>query len=137
MKSIGRAAVLASYLDVTNHAYLHVVDGLAFGFHQLGQPMTLPEFRAVFNGPLMGCCGYTQETAETAIAGGQADLIALLLPQFSPWSCQLQSAAVRLELDLGPLTFRRVPRAAMHRRPTSRPRPAGRPTDAGRRSPRR
>ena len=40
-------------------AYLHVVDGLAFGFHQLGQPMTLPEFRAVFSGPLMGCCGYT------------------------------------------------------------------------------
>ena len=37
-------------------AYLHVVDGLAFGFHQLGQPMTLPEFRAVFSGPLIGCC---------------------------------------------------------------------------------
>jgi N-ethylmaleimide reductase len=64
-------------------AYLHVVDGLAFGFHQLGQPMTLPEFRAVFKGPLMGCCGYTQEAAEAAIASGQADLIAFGRPYLS------------------------------------------------------
>ena len=39
-------------------AYLHVVDGLAFGFHEQGEPMTLSEFRAVFPGPLMGNCGY-------------------------------------------------------------------------------
>ena len=64
-------------------AYLHVVDGLAFGFHQLGQPMTLLEFRAVFSGPLMGSCGYTQDTAEAAIASGQADLIAFGRPYLS------------------------------------------------------
>src|SRR5512137_686387 len=63
----------ASQLNAYGLAYLHVVDGLAFGFHELGQPMTLPEFRAVFTGPLMGCCGYAQETAEVAIASGQAD----------------------------------------------------------------
>ena len=40
---------------------------LAFGFHELGEPMTLAEFREVFKGPLMGNCGYTQETAEAAI----------------------------------------------------------------------
>ena len=73
----------AKQLDAYGLAYLHVVDGLAFGFHQLGQPMTLPEFRAVFNGPLMGCCGYTQETAEAAIASGQADLIAFGRPYLS------------------------------------------------------
>ena len=73
----------AKHLDAYGLAYLHVVDGLAFGFHQLGQPMTLPEFRAVFHGPLMGCCGYTQETAETAIASGQADLIAFGRPYLS------------------------------------------------------
>ena len=31
--------------------------------------MTLAEFREVFSGPLMGNCGYTQETAEAAIRG--------------------------------------------------------------------
>src|SRR5258707_167844 len=56
-------------------AYLHVVDGLAFGFHNLGEPMTLAEFRRVFHGPLIGNCGYTGETAEKAIASGDADLI--------------------------------------------------------------
>ena len=73
----------ARQLNAYGLAYLHVVDGLAFGFHELGQPMTLPEFRAVFNGPLMGCCGYTQETAEAAIASGQADLIAFGRPYLS------------------------------------------------------
>jgi N-ethylmaleimide reductase len=73
----------AGQLDAYGLAYLHVVDGLAFGFHELGQPMTLPEFRAVFAGPLMGCCGYTEEAAEAAIASGQADLIAFGRPYLS------------------------------------------------------
>ena len=60
----------AAQLNSYGLAYLHVVDGLAFGFHEQGEPMTLPEFRAVFAGPLMGNCGYTQETAEAAIASG-------------------------------------------------------------------
>jgi len=64
-------------------AYLHVLDGLAFGFHELGQPMTLAEFRAVFEGPLMGNCGYTKETAEAAIQSGQADLISFGRPFIS------------------------------------------------------
>jgi N-ethylmaleimide reductase len=64
-------------------AYLHVVDGLAFGFHELGGPMTLAEFRAVFTGPLMGNGGYGQETAEKAIAAGHADLIAFGRPYLS------------------------------------------------------
>jgi len=33
---------------------LHVMDGLAFGFHQLDETMTLREFRQVFHGLLMG-----------------------------------------------------------------------------------
>ena len=74
---------VAAQLDAYALAYLHVVDGLAFGFHQQGQPMTLPEFRAVFSGPLMGNCGYPQETAEAAIASGQADLIAFGRPYLS------------------------------------------------------
>ena len=74
---------VATQLNAYGLACLHVVDGLAFGFHEQGQPMTLPEFRAVFSGPLMGNCGYTQETAEAAIASGQADLIAFGRPYLS------------------------------------------------------
>lgn len=70
-------------LDVFGLAYLHVVDGLGFGFHELGPPMTLSEFRGVFRGPLMGNCGYTQETAEAAVASGAADLIAFGRPYIS------------------------------------------------------
>ncbi|MCP3904545.1 MAG: alkene reductase, partial [Planctomycetes bacterium] len=64
-------------------AYLHVMDGLAFGFHDLGEPMTLREFRAVFRGPLMGNCGYTGDTAESRLAAGEADLIAFGRPFIS------------------------------------------------------
>ncbi len=74
---------VARQLDAFDLAYLHVVDGLAFGFHDLGEPMTLPEFRAVFSGPLMGNCGYSRESAELAIAEGNADLIAFGRPFLS------------------------------------------------------
>ncbi len=73
----------ARQLNTYGLAYLHVVDGLAFGFHEQGKPMTLDEFRAVFSGPLLGNCGYTQTTAEAAIATGQADLIAFGRPYLS------------------------------------------------------
>ncbi len=74
---------VAQQLDAFGLAYLHVMDGLAFGFHELGPPMTLAEFRKVFNGPLIGNCGYTRETAEQAIAQGHADLIAFGRPYIS------------------------------------------------------
>jgi N-ethylmaleimide reductase len=63
--------------------YLHIMDGLAFGFHKLGEPMTLQDFREVFHGPLIGNCGYSQETAEQAVASGNADLIAFGRPYIS------------------------------------------------------
>ena len=74
---------VAGQLDRFGLAYLHVVDGLAFGFHNLGEPMTLAEFRKVFHGPLIGNCGYTRETAEKAIAAGDADLISFGRPFIS------------------------------------------------------
>jgi N-ethylmaleimide reductase len=70
-------------LDRFGLAYLHVMDGLAFGFHELGEPMTLSDFREVFTDPLMGNCGYTLETAEAAISEGAADLIAIGRPYIS------------------------------------------------------
>ncbi len=74
---------VARQLDQFGLAYLHVMDGLGFGFHQLGEPMTLAEFRPLFHGPLIGNCGYTQESAEAMIAAGHADLIAFGRPFIS------------------------------------------------------
>ncbi|NBW95761.1 MAG: alkene reductase [Planctomycetia bacterium] len=74
---------VATRLDRLGLAYLHVVDGLAFGFHKQGEPMTLAEFRRVFRGPLMGNCGYTFESAEKAVAEGAADLVAFGRPYIS------------------------------------------------------
>jgi len=45
--------------------------------------MTLAEFRQVFHNPLIGNCGYNRETAEAAIASGDADLIAIGRPFIS------------------------------------------------------
>src|SRR5579871_1057850 len=74
---------VAGQLDRFGLAYLHIVDGLAFGFHNLGEPMTLADFREVFHGPLMGNCGYTKETAEKAIVKRHADLISFGRPFIS------------------------------------------------------
>ena len=74
---------VAAALDRLDIGYLHVVDGLAFGFHKLGEPMTLADFRGVFRGPLVGNCGYTLENAEAAVREGLADLIAFGRPYIS------------------------------------------------------
>jgi len=60
--------------------YLHIMDGLAFGFHEKGEPMTLTEFRPLFQGVIIGNCGYTKETAEERVAEGNADIIAIGRP---------------------------------------------------------
>jgi N-ethylmaleimide reductase len=73
----------AAELNKLGLAYLHVMDGLGFGFHELGEAMTLADFRKVFDGPLMGNCGYTQETAEAAIEAGHADMISFGRPFIS------------------------------------------------------
>lgn len=74
---------VADQLNQFPLAYLHVMDGLAFGFHNLTEPMNLTDFRKVYRGPLMGNCGYTQDAAEIAVSTGQADLIAFGRPFIS------------------------------------------------------
>ena len=97
---------VAEQLNGYGLAYLHVMDGLAFGFHELGDPMTLSEFRAVFNGPLMGNCGYTQETAEKAISDGHADMIAFGRPFISnPDLVERFSTGESLNPDADPSTW--------------------------------
>ena len=74
---------VAKRLSEFNLAYLHILDGLAFGFHELGEPMTLVEFREVYSGTLIGNCGYNQMTAEQAIKDKRADLISFGRPYIS------------------------------------------------------
>jgi N-ethylmaleimide reductase len=71
---------VAAEINKFNLGYLHIMDGLAFGFHEKGVPMTLAEFRPVFKGTIMGNCGYTKEAAEERIAEGNADMIAFGRP---------------------------------------------------------
>ncbi|MDO6567252.1 alkene reductase [Alteromonas sp. 1_MG-2023] len=71
---------VAQQLNKLELGYLHVMDGLAFGFHERGEAMSLAEFRALFDGMLMGNCGYTQDEAEKRICDGDADMIAFGRP---------------------------------------------------------
>ncbi|TWT49565.1 N-ethylmaleimide reductase [Rubripirellula amarantea] len=74
---------VADQLNAFDLAYLHVMDGLGFGFHELGAPMTLADFRDIFKGPLIGNCGYTQQSAGEAVTAGDADMIAFGRPFIS------------------------------------------------------
>lgn len=71
---------VAKELSRFNLGYLHIMDGLAFGFHGKGEAMTLAEFRSVYKGIIMGNCGYTKKAAEERIAKGDADIIAFARP---------------------------------------------------------
>lgn len=74
---------VAKQLNLYELAYLHIMDGLSFGFHKLGEPMALAEFKKVFDGTIIGNCGYDRNQAEQAIAEGNADLIAFGRPYIS------------------------------------------------------
>jgi N-ethylmaleimide reductase len=71
---------VAEELNKLNLGYLHIMDGLAFGFHEKGEPMTLSEFRKVYKGVIMANCGYSRQSSEKRIANGDADLVAFGRP---------------------------------------------------------
>jgi len=69
-------------------AYVHVMDGLGFGFHELHEPYTLAHARKVVaetgsKTAIVGNVGYDPETAEKAVASGDADMIAIGRPYMS------------------------------------------------------
>lgn len=67
-------------LNSLNLGYVHIMDGLAFGFHEQGEPMTLHEFREHYDGLIIGNCGYTKEIATQRIEAGDADIVAIGRP---------------------------------------------------------
>jgi N-ethylmaleimide reductase len=71
---------VAEEINKLKLGYLHIMDGLAFGFHEKGKPMSLEDFRPIFKGAIIGNCGYTKEMAEERIAEGNADIIAIGRP---------------------------------------------------------
>jgi N-ethylmaleimide reductase len=60
-------------------AYLHVLEPVAGPMAQPGRRVT-PAIRAIFRGPLIVNGGYTAESGNEAVAGGQADLVAYGVP---------------------------------------------------------
>jgi len=70
-------------LNQHNLAYLHVMDGLGFGFHNKCAQMKLADVRKVYDGVIMGNVGYEKLTAEGAINTGATDLIAFGRPFIS------------------------------------------------------
>lgn len=74
---------VAGELDKYNLSYLHLLDGLAFGFHELGEPLTLAEFKKVYSGTLMGNCGYEFDSIQEQIDKDNAQLIAIGRPYIS------------------------------------------------------
>lgn len=71
---------VAKELNRLSLGYLHIMDGLGFGFHGKGEAMTLGEFRSLYQGMIMGNCGYTKIMAEERIKSGDADLAAFGRP---------------------------------------------------------
>lgn len=63
--------------------YVHIMDGLAFGFHEQGDAMTLGEFREHYKGVILGNCGYTKEDAEERLSEGLIDVAVFGRPYIS------------------------------------------------------
>jgi len=57
-------------------AYLHLMDGLGFGFHNKDKIVKAADIRKVFDGPIIVNVGLTRDTAEGMIRSGAADLAA-------------------------------------------------------------
>lgn len=74
---------VAKELSAYPLAYLHVMDGLAFGFHELGEPVQLRDIRKHFSAPIIANCGYDFERAQQVIAAKDADLVAFGRPFIS------------------------------------------------------
>ena len=70
-------------LDRFPLAYVHLIDGLAFGYHNIGEPFTLAEARSSTRHRLIGNCGYTGESADAALAAGPAELVSFGRPYIS------------------------------------------------------
>ncbi|MCC2545545.1 alkene reductase [Hymenobacter sp. BT175] len=79
---LGTFSYLTEQLNRFGLAYLHVIEALPG--HPMaapaGQPAIAPALRQIFRGPFILNGGYTQETAESALANKEADLVSFGVP---------------------------------------------------------
>jgi N-ethylmaleimide reductase len=54
-------------------AYIHIMDGLGFGYHEMCRQVTCSDIRKVFDGPILANVGLTRDVAEGLIRSGAAD----------------------------------------------------------------
>mmetsp|Transcript_9747 Transcript_9747/g.15980 ORF Transcript_9747/g.15980 Transcript_9747/m.15980 type:complete len:376 (+) Transcript_9747:917-2044(+) len=76
------------FLASKDVAYVHLMDGLGFGFHKKCEPFTLEMARKLIKDSgsttsLVGNVGYTKDSAEEQIKNGNADMIAFGRPYIS------------------------------------------------------
>lgn len=57
-------------------AYLHLLDGLGFGYHGLDKVVTCMDIKRVFDGPIIANVSLTRDVAEGLIRSGAADAVA-------------------------------------------------------------
>lgn len=67
---------VAEQLNSYGLAYLHVMDGLGFGYHNKCKPVTCADIRKVYDGIIMANVGLTRDVAEGLIRSGTVDLAA-------------------------------------------------------------
>ena len=65
---------IAKIMNEYKPAYLHVMDGIGFGFHGKSRVVTVSDFRAVFDGPIFCNIGLTKDTAEGMLRSGACDM---------------------------------------------------------------
>lgn len=65
-----------SQLEPYKLGYLHIMDGLAFGFHEKCPVFRASDARKVYSGVICGNCGYTRESATGAVNTGALDAVA-------------------------------------------------------------
>jgi 2,4-dienoyl-CoA reductase-like NADH-dependent reductase (Old Yellow Enzyme family) len=68
--------LVAKEMNQYGLAYLHVMDGLGFGYHGMSPVVRLSDMKKNFDGPIIGNVGLTKEIAEGIIRSGTADLVA-------------------------------------------------------------
>ncbi|KAL7570728.1 hypothetical protein ACA910_017850 [Epithemia clementina (nom. ined.)] len=65
---------IARIMNAYKPAYLHVMDGTGFGYHNKSPVVTVADFRKVFDGPILCNIGLTKDMAEGMLRSGAADM---------------------------------------------------------------
>jgi len=74
---------VAKELNQYGLAYIHVMDGLGFGWHDKCSVVTVADIRKVWDGPIISNVGLTRDIAEGMIRSGATDLCAFGRPYMS------------------------------------------------------